>query len=117
MRLGGIAAGLLAGAIALFPTVGQANDRACVVNDFEVPWVHPGITFYTSRGGTVCDGPGLTLKKDESGCFDDAAITPDGSWSLLATDATSGACRIVCPISRPMTRIVFSQSNTYACTD
>ena len=95
----------------------QAGEQACGVNAFEVPWVHPGITFFASRGDTLCKGAGLTLKKDESGCLDDAEATPDGSWSLLATDATSGACRLICPITRPMTRVVYSQSNGYACAD
>ena len=88
-----------------------------MVNDFEVPWVHPGITFFTSRGEVSCEGAGMTLKKDESGCFDSEEVTPDGSWTLLALDATSGACGAVCTLTRPTTRIVFSQANIYACTD
>jgi len=104
-------------AVALVQGPARAGDQACVVNDYEVPWVHPGITFFAARGDTLCEGPGITLKKDETGCFGEADITVDGSWSLLASDATSGACLVVCPLTRPLTRIIFSQSNGYACTD
>lgn len=108
---------LLGGTAALWHGPVRAADQTCVVNGFEVPWVHPGITFFTSRGEAVCEGPGITVKKDETGCFDDTEVAPDGTWNLLALDATSGACRAVCPLTRPTTRIIFSQANVYACID
>ena len=97
-------------------TPAQAADPVCVTNDFEVPWVHPGITFFASRGND-CDGAGMILKKDETGCFETPDIASDGTWTLLALDATSGACGAVCALTRPTTRIVFSQANVYACKD
>lgn len=94
-----------------------AANPVCVMNDFEVPWVHPGIAFYAIQDDATCEGPGMLLKKGESGCFDDDAVTADGEWELMATDATSGDCIVVCPLTRPSTRIVYSQSKVYACKD
>lgn len=103
--------------IAATPGSVFAAGPVCVVNDFEVPWVHPGIAFYAVQDDETCEGPGMMLKKGESGCFADAAVIADGGWELMATDATSGACIVVCPLTRDSTRIVYSQSKVYACKD
>ncbi len=117
MSLATLRSVLLGSVIAAIAGQALAADSVCVRNDFEVPWVHPGIAFYATQGDAVCNGPGMTLKKGESGCFDDDAIANDGSWNLLATDATSGDCLVVCALTRSETRIVYSLSQVYACKD
>lgn len=95
----------------------QADGEVCILNEFEVAWVHPGVTFYLDESPGACAGESLTLKEMESGCFETAPVRYDGSWHLSALDATTAKCLEVCPMIRPQTRIVFSNSTVYACRD
>ena len=94
----------------------RAEGEVCVTNDFEVAWVHPGIPVYLDRDADeACAGESLTLKEGESGCFDTRPVPYDGSHTLRAEDATTAACRTVCPITQAQIRLIFDQSNVYGC--
>jgi len=95
-----------------------AAAEVCVKNAYEVPWVHPGITFYLNRGEAACDGIELHLVKEgETRCIDEGGVGTGGDWHLAGRDASTGECVPICPVTRQTTRVVFSQSAGYACAD
>ena len=107
-------------ALALLLGAGSAAsaEEVCVRNAYEVPWVHPGITFYLGRDGFACEGLEMPLvKTGETRCVADDALSTDGSWHLSGIDAASGDCVPICDLTRKTTRITFSQSKVYACGD
>ena len=95
----------------------RADGEVCLVNDFEVAWVHPGVTFFLDQEAGACAGESLTLKETESGCFEMRPVSYDGAWHLSALDATTAKCLSVCAITQGATRVVFNNSTTYACAN
>ena len=100
----------------LWPLGAAAQEPPCIDNQFEVAWVHPGVSFFLDRGDQACAGDRLVLKEGENGCFATPVVL-DGSARLSGLDATTGACRAICPITRQTTRVVFDASASYACAD
>ena len=118
---GGVAtASFLTLAISLILGAGSATsaEEICIRNAYEVPWVHPGITFYLNRNDFACEGIEMHLvKTGETRCVEDDDLSSDGSWHLSGIDAASGECVPICDLTRQTTRITFSQSKVYACGD
>ena len=94
-----------------------AGDIVCIDNQFEVAWVHPGVTFFLEKEERTCAGEHFTLQEGETGCFETYPVPYDGSWYLSALDATTAKCRMVCAVQTSPIRIQFSASNTFSCTD
>ena len=97
--------------------VRAAGDVVCIDNQFEVAWVHPGVTFFLERDEGTCAGEHITLQEGETGCFETYPVQYDGSWYLSALDATTAKCRAVCAVQTSKIRIQFSVTNTFSCTD
>ena len=87
----------------------------CIENQYEVGWVHPGITFFLERTVGACTGENITLKEGESRCFETRLVQYDSSWQLSALDATTAECRAIGPILSAEITIRCDNSNAYSC--
>ena len=96
-------------------SVVSANNRVCIVNKYEVPWVHPGLTLFLNNSGNSCFGDGIVLQKGESGCFKNDKVPIDGSWHLSGLDATTAECITICAITATYIEIRYGSSGALSC--
>jgi len=91
------------------------DSTICIDNRFEVPWVHPGITFFLDKNEAICAGETITLQEGETGCFENSMVPIDGSWYLSGLDATTAKCVTICPIVTANIQIRYTSGGAFSC--
>ena len=91
------------------------DSTVCIDNQFEVPWVHPGITFFLDNDEGVCAGESITLQESETGCFGSSMVPIDGSWYLSGLDATTAKCVGICQIVTANIQIRYTSGGAFDC--
>ncbi len=104
--------GALFSAFLAFPAVAAP---ICIINTFEVAWVHPGILFYANPTGYACEGASIRVKQNETGCFFDDEAEAGEKIFLTGEHAVDGSCIPICETEGPSVTVVFDLSSTYAC--